>query len=178
MLHLQAVIYLLGFGILAALPLLDRRLRSLALRFRPYLAPRFRRYFNRNEDAEQTSSDAEMSPNVWRGCYVVSALLLLLLLGLLTPMALFRASLNLERRLGIKQAQLHLASALDQRLMSTRERCSTAKPGVNERGAGACDEFKNQDSEECSENKEFKEGENALSSEITSDPPSNKMHDS
>jgi len=168
--HLQAFIYLFGLGILALLPLLDRPLR--------YLALKFRRSFYRNKDAEQTSSRAEMSPYVWRGCYVLSALLLLLLLGVLTPMALFRASLNLERRLGIKQAQLHLASALDQRLMSTKERCSTDKPGVDELGVGACDEFKNQDSEECPENKEFKEGENALSSEITSDPPSNKMHDS
>ena len=110
--------------------------------YRPlrYLALKFRRSFYRNKDAEQTSSRAEMSPYVWRGCYVLSALLLLLLLGVLTPMALFRASLNLERRLGIKQAQLHLASALDQRLMSTKERCSTDKPGVDELGVGACDD--------------------------------------
>jgi len=176
--YLRAVIYLLGFGILAALPLLDRRLRYLALTFRRYLARRFRRYVNRNEDAEQTSNDAEMSPYVWRGCYVVSALLLLLLLGVLTPMALFRASLNLERRLGIKQAQLHLASALDQRLMSTKERCSTDKPGVDELGAGTCDAFKNPDSEKCPENKQSTEGANTLSSEITPDQPSDKMPDS
>ncbi|HEV2731248.1 MAG TPA: hypothetical protein VGV15_14550, partial [Terriglobales bacterium] len=166
--HLQAFVYLLGLGILALLPLLDRPLR--------YLDLKIRRPFYRNKDAEQTSSRAEMSPYVWRGCYVLSALLLLLLLGVLTPMALFRASLNLERRLGIKQAQLHLASALDQRLMSTKERCSTDKPGVDELGVEACDAFKNQDREECPENKQSEEGENRSSGEITPDPPSKKVH--
>ena len=36
-------------------------------------------------------------------------------MGMLVPMALFRVSLNVERRLAIKQAQLHLASDLAQR---------------------------------------------------------------
>jgi hypothetical protein len=153
--RLQAFIYLLCLGILALLPLLDRPLR--------YLALKFRRSFYRNKDAEQTCSPAEMSPYVWRGCYVLSVLLLLLLLGVLTPMTLFRASLNLERRLGIKQAQLHLASALDQRLMSTKERCNQNKPGVDELGVPQCHEFQNPGSEKCPENKKSKEDENTLS---------------
>ncbi len=153
--HLQAFIYLLGLGILALLPLLDRPLR--------YMALKFRRSSYRNEDAEETSNRAEMSPYIWRGCYVVSVLLLLLLLGVLTPMAIFRASLNLERRLGIKQAQLHLASALDQRLISTKERCSTDKPGVDDLGIRECHEFQDPETEECPRNNQSQPGENRLS---------------
>jgi hypothetical protein len=165
--HLQAFIYLSGLGILAVLPLLDRRLR--------YLALRFRRSFHRSGDAEQTPSRTEVGSYAWRGCYVLSVLLLLLLVGVLTPMALFRASLNVERRLGVKQAQLHLASALDRRLMSTRERCRTDEPGVDELGVDACNEFKNQESEECPENEKSKEGKNTLSSKIVLDPPSGNI---
>jgi hypothetical protein len=176
--HLQAVIYLLGFGMFVALPLLDRRVRYLALTFGRYLARKFRRSFYGKEDAEQTSSRAEMSSYVWRGCYVLAVLLLLLLLGVLTPMALLRASLNVERRLEIKQAQLHLASALNQRLLSTRERCNTNKPGVDELGARECAEFQNSSSEECPENKKTREGENALSRDFTSDPPSDSAPNS
>ena len=53
-------------------------------------------------------------PPSYRACYVLSILMLVLLTGVLTPMALFRASLGVERRLQVKRAQLHLASALEQ----------------------------------------------------------------
>src|SRR6185295_2263209 len=41
--------------------------------------------------------------------YVGSAILMLLLAGVLVPMSLFRASVLVERRLAAKEAQLHLA---------------------------------------------------------------------
>ena len=58
--------------------------------------------------------------------YGVSVLLLLLLIGVLTPMALFRGCLAVERRLGIKQAQLHFASALTQRWATIRDKCEAS----------------------------------------------------
>jgi len=165
--HLQGFMYLLGLGILALLPLLDRPLHYFALSFKRSSDP--------SADAEQTSSRTEMDPYAWRSCYVLSVLLLLLLVGVLTPMALFRASVNVERRLGIKRAQLHLASALDRRLMSTRARCRTDEPGVDELGVETCNEFQNQESEECPEYDKPKEGKSTLSRKIALGQPSGSM---
>ena len=118
--------------LLTALPLLDRPRR--------YLDVWWKRSFQRRAKVDQISGRPEVGPYAWRKCYFLSLVLLLLLVGVLTPMALFRASLNVERRLGIKQAQLHLASALDRRLISTIQRCKDA-PGVDQLGAEACDKF-------------------------------------
>jgi hypothetical protein len=46
-----------------------------------------------------------------------------LLAGVMLPMALFRASLAVERRLQLKQAQLNLAAALDARLLQIKHAC-------------------------------------------------------
>lgn len=126
--HLRAFTYLLVFGVIAVLPLLDQPRR--------YLADQWKRSFLRSAAAERISSRMKGPLSVLRSCYLLSIVLLLLLLGVLTPMALFRASLDVERRLSIKQAQLHLASALDRRLLLTREQCKS-----DELGFEACAEF-------------------------------------
>jgi hypothetical protein len=122
--------------IIAVLPLLDGPRRYLAVWFRSVY---------RNTPEGQDYSSPEMDSCAWRRCYVLSLVLLLFLVGVLTPMALFRVSLNVERRLGMKRAQLHLASALNQRLMSTIERCKD-QPGVDQLGADACAELNKKDS--------------------------------
>jgi hypothetical protein len=128
--------YFVFFVIIAVLPLLDRPRRYLTIWFRGIY---------RNTGEEYGTSYPEMDSCPWRRCYVLSLILLLLLVGVLTPMALFRVSLTVERRLEIKRAQLHLASALNQRLMSTIERCKD-KPGVDQLGADACAELQKTDS--------------------------------
>src|SRR5262249_16614537 len=55
--------------------------------------------------------------------------MLLLLIGIMLPTALFRTSLIIEQRLSIKQAQLHFASAVDQRLLATKQRCESDQLG-------------------------------------------------
>jgi len=131
--YLHAFIYFVLFLIITALPLLDRPPRSLAI---------WLKRFYRHTVEDYLSSRPEMDSCVWRRCYVLSVVLLLFLVGVLTPLALFRVSLNVERRLAVKRAQLHLASALNQRLMSTIERCKDL-PGVDQLGTDACTEFKN-----------------------------------
>jgi hypothetical protein len=119
-----------------------RRNLLLALldRSRGLLAVRLNRFFHRKDPQSSSPAATEVGSYAWRRCYVLSVVLLLVLVGVLTPMALFRASLNVERRLGIKQAQLHLASAVDRRLMSIRERCKD-NIGVDQLGVDACSEF-------------------------------------
>ena len=134
--YLRAFTIFVFFLIIAALPLLDRSPR--------YLALWLRRFYRHNVE-DYLSSRPEIASSVWRRCYLLSVVLLLFLTGVLTPLALFRVSLNVERRLAIKQAQLHLASALNQRLMSTIERCQDL-PGIDQLGADACAEFKKFDS--------------------------------
>jgi hypothetical protein len=167
--HLRAFIYLVCFAIIAVLVLLDRPRR--------YLAVRLKSYFHRMASQSSSPAVTEVGSYAWRRCYVLSVVLLLLLVGVLTPMALFRASLNVERRLGIKQAQLHLASAVDRRLMSTGERCKD-KPGVDELGVDACAEFEKASiawsEEECDSpawsKKEFEGKESTPWSKIVLDP--------
>jgi hypothetical protein len=67
--------------------------------------------------ANKLGTTEKSGPGVdaYRARFLAGALLLLLLFGVLMPMALFRASLDVERRLGIKQTQLHLASAVAER---------------------------------------------------------------
>jgi hypothetical protein len=137
--HLRAFTWLVCFGVIALLPLLDRPIRYLTMRLQ------------RSAAREKICGGPEVGSSAWRRCYVLSVVLLLLLVGILTPMALFRASLNVERRLGIKQAQLHLASALDRRLMSTSERCEKQELGVD-----ACNKFEGIEEKESEVDKEDK----------------------
>lgn len=75
-------------------------------------------------------------------CYALSVLLLLLLMGVLMPMALFRGCMAVERRLGVKQAQLHLASAVAERWGAIQINCAR-----DEIGTGACAKLKQRDSD-------------------------------
>lgn len=134
--YLRAFTILVLFVIVAALPLLDRPPRYLGLWLKRFYRHRVEHYL---------FSHPDMASSVWRRCYVLSIVLLLFLFGAMVPLALFRVSLNVERRLAIKQAQLHLASALNRRLMSTIERCKDL-PGIDQLGADACEEFKKIDS--------------------------------
>jgi hypothetical protein len=166
--HLRAFTYLLVFSIIAVLPLLNQPRR--------YLAYQWKRSFRRSAAAEWISGRMKGPWSVWRSSYLLSIVLLLLLLGVLTPTVLFRASLNLERRLGIKQAQLHLASALDRRLLLTRDQCKSG-----ELGSEACTEFEKESvawsQEDCAcsawRTREFKRidgTESAAWSQIVLDP--------
>jgi hypothetical protein len=126
--------YWLGLGIFAAFPLLDRRRR--------YFAVRLSRSFRTDTSASPVSGSPETDLYAWRKYYTGSLITAVLLFGVLTPMALFRASLDVERRLGVKQAQLHLASALGERLLATGDLCE--KGQLSE---AACAEFKRPDSD-------------------------------
>ncbi len=131
--HSQLFKYLFGMAVIAALPLLQQP--------RHFLAMTWKRSFHAGEGPGHSAMPAESASYAWRKYYVLSLILLLLLVGVLTPMALFRVTLNVERRLATKKAQLHLASALGQRLISVRERCDKG-----ELGQPTCDEFKNEKS--------------------------------
>ena len=90
---------------------------------------------------DESSVQSPRSVFGYRNSYMLGVLLLLLLIGVLTPMALFQASLSVERRLGLKQAQLHLASALGSRLLQASEQCDRG-----DLGEAACNEFQKPDS--------------------------------
>src|ERR1035438_5536867 len=94
-----------GVTAMAVVPLL-RRPRLYVLRL-------CRRWYAANRAGKGTSRQTKPGAFGYRDGYALGILLLLLLLGVMTPMALFRASLSVERRLEIKQAQLHLASTLE-----------------------------------------------------------------
>lgn len=131
--------------LLTALPLLDRPRR--------YLDVWWKRILKRKINVDQISAASEVDQRISRRTYFLSLVLLLFLLGVLMPMALFCATLNLERRLGLKQAQLHLAAALDRRMIAIAERCRKDKPGVDELGIVACEKFQDLANIECSEDK-------------------------
>jgi hypothetical protein len=96
---------LFAVAAIAAVPLF-RRPRLYAVRA-------FRRWHPAIRANQETSRSRGPRLFGYRACYALGILLLLLLVGVLMPMALFRASLSVERRLQVKQAQLHLASALE-----------------------------------------------------------------
>jgi hypothetical protein len=100
---------LLGVAAIAAVPLLRRP--------RLYVVRTFRRWSKAGGPLTGPRHWAS-GPFAYRTGYTLSFLLLLLLVGVLTPMALFRASLSVERRLQVKQAQLRLASALERQQRS------------------------------------------------------------
>src|ERR1035438_3410177 len=103
--HAKHLTLLPGVTAMAVVPLL-RRPRLYVLRL-------CRRWYAANRAGKGTSRQTKPGAFGYRDGYALGILLLLLLIGVLTPMALFRASLSVERRLEIKQAQLHLASALE-----------------------------------------------------------------
>ncbi len=105
--HLKALGVWLGFGMAATAPLLAKP--------RDYLIGRLGRWRAADAHAQPTPGGAERGFFTYKNCWAASVLLLLLLIGVLMPMALYRASLNVERRLGIKQAQWHLASTVARR---------------------------------------------------------------
>jgi len=118
--HLPAFTFLLAFVVIAIVPLLDPLRRHLLIKSK--------RLFSRSTAAEQPLRPAVNSVG-YRSCYIGSVAMLLLLLGIMLPTALFRASLIIEQRLSIKQAQVHLASAVDQRLRTTKQRCDSDQLG-------------------------------------------------
>jgi len=126
--HLGGFTYFLCFATIAALPLVDPLRRYVTVRLKRSIRPRI--------SSERATSPREVGPRVYRRLYLASIILALFLVGVLVPMALFRASLDIERRLTIKQAQLHLASAVDRRLLTINDRCTKQVLGEE-----ACKEF-------------------------------------
>jgi hypothetical protein len=118
--HLPAFTFLAALVVIAIVPLLDP--------LRRYLLIKSKRLFRRCTAAEQPPGPG-LNLFVYRSCYIGSVAMLLLLIGIMVPTALFRTSLIIEQRLSIKQAQLHLASAVDQRLVTTKQRCESDQLG-------------------------------------------------
>jgi hypothetical protein len=113
--NLPTVLSGLGWSMMAVAPLMSKPGHALIGRFK-----------QRYEGAASARPNFDQPERKWvnsRSCYLLSALLLLLLLGVLLPMALFRTSAMIERRLGIKQAQLHLAAAMTQRRAALQAQC-------------------------------------------------------
>lgn len=125
--NLKALAALLTVVAVAVVPLLDGPRRYISI---------LDRHRRRLQAAGERSGARPWPFLTHSRCYAVSVLLMLLLIGVLTPMALFRASLAVERRLGIKQAQRHLASALTERRATILDNCETG-----EIGAAACEAF-------------------------------------
>lgn len=96
------------------------------------------RWVDQQQQLQQADVPSEEKFLNYRVCYVASALLLLLLTGVLTPMALFHASRSIERRLAIKQSQLHLAADLAERRRERLEDCKERNDDDL-----ACAEFRN-----------------------------------
>jgi len=116
---------------IAAVPLLDRPRRYASVWMR-----------RRRRPQPTGEPSGAQPPQFWthQNCYAASVLLLLLLMGVLTPLALFRGCLSVESRLAVKQTQLHLASALTERRAAILEKCE-----AGEMGAAACEEFEQKD---------------------------------
>src|SRR5262249_4919508 len=118
--HLPAFAFLVALVVIAIVPLLDP--------LRQYLLIKSKRLFRRSTAAEQPTGPG-LNLFGYRSCYIGSVAMLLLLIGIMLPTALFRTSLIIEQRLSIKQAQLHFASAVDQRLLATKQRCESDQLG-------------------------------------------------
>jgi hypothetical protein len=130
--HLKALAVLPPLVAVAIVPLLDR--------------PRL--YIARMSSRRQRLQMAELESGEWRRtgwaythAYAASVILLLLLFGVLMPMALFRGCLAVERRLAVKQEQIHLATDLVARRAETQDKCEAGDIGV-----AACEQFKRDDS--------------------------------
>jgi hypothetical protein len=88
----------------------------------------FREYFGRDVDA----GDAEQFSRSYRNYYAASALLLLFLVGVLTPLLLFRDARKLEGRLFIKESQLHLANAAERQQALLQSQCDSEQRSLEE----------------------------------------------
>ena len=135
--HLKALIVLPVAVAIGTVPLLNRP--------RLYVAAISRRR-RRFQTAESRAGVDHRANLTYAHAYAASVVLLLLLFGVLMPMALFRGSQSVERRLAVKQAQLHLASDLAARRAETRDRCESGAIG-----AAACKQLEPLDSPEWNE---------------------------
>lgn len=130
--HLKALVLLPAAAALAVVPLLNRpRLFVAAIS----------RHRQRLQTAEAISGRRPWTFG-HNYAYAASVILLVLLFGVLMPMALFRGCLEVERRLGVKQAQLHLASDFVARRANTLDKCEDG--GI---GAAACEQLRREGSE-------------------------------
>jgi hypothetical protein len=119
--HLRELTFLLGVAGIAAVPLFDQPRR--------YLSWKWNRWFLVGETVGEDSGQTVAEELEHRAFYATGLFLLVLLLGVLTPMALFHASLRVERRLLIKQAQLQLLSTLDQHQMRIENQFAAGERG-------------------------------------------------
>jgi hypothetical protein len=129
--HMKALAALPAVVGIAALPLLDTPRRYVSV---------LDRHRRRLHAAARKSGVQPWPFLAYSNCYAASILLLLLLVGVLTPMALFRACLGVEARLGVKQAQLHLASAFTDRRAAMHDKCEE-----DERETAACEAIESND---------------------------------
>ena len=130
--HLKGLAVVAAVAAIAAIPLLNwpRRYVAVLMRHR----------------RRRQAAGARVGVSTWPylthdNFYAVSVMLLLFLIGVLTPMALFRGCLAVESRLEVKEAQLHLASALMERRAYIHEKCEDL-----EMGPAACEQFNSKDS--------------------------------
>jgi hypothetical protein len=112
--HLKALVVLPVIVAIGAVPLLDGPRRYVATMVR----------YRRRADATEQKSSLRSRVVTYTNCYTLGVLLLLLLIGVLMPMALFRGCMAVERRLDVKQAQLHLASAIAERWATIQHNCA------------------------------------------------------
>ncbi len=130
--HLKGLIVLPVVAAIAIVPLLDRP--------RQYVAA-ISRHQRRMEKAAARSGAGQGAGVAYPRAYAGSVLLLLLLIGVLMPMALFRGCLRVERRLAVKLAQIHLASEVAERRAKIEDRCEEGSIG-----AAACEQFEQRNS--------------------------------
>ncbi|HWT82243.1 MAG TPA: hypothetical protein VN648_25950, partial [Candidatus Methylomirabilis sp.] len=120
---------MLGFGLIAAAPLLTKP--------RLHLLKRLETWFSERA-SQQNTAHLTLPLRNYKTAFVAASVLLLFLIGVLTPMALFQAAQRVERRLGIKQAQLHLASSLAERRKTMLQECEES-----DKADAACADFRN-----------------------------------
>ena len=129
--HLKALVMLPVIVAIGAVPLLEGPRRYVATMVR----------YRRRAEASGQKSSLRTRGFSYNHCYALGVLLLLLLIGVLVPMALFRGCMEVERRLDVKQAQLHLASAVAERWGTIQRDCEG-----DEGGSAACQKLMASDS--------------------------------
>ena len=127
----KALVSLLLVVGIAIVPLLDGPCRHIAA------VARQRR---RTESKQERSDGGSTVHFTYLHGYALSVMLLMLLIGVLMPIALFRGCLAVEARLAVKQAQLHVASALKERRATILEKCE-----AHEIGYAPCEQFTTKD---------------------------------
>jgi hypothetical protein len=118
--YLNTLFWLLPVWLVALIPLLEKPRTGMMLAFQ--------RHFGGNGSA----SDAEQFSRSYRTYYALSASLLLLLVGVLTPLLLFRDARKVEARLFIKESQLHLAGAAEQQQALLQSQCDSEQRSLPE----------------------------------------------